>query len=237
RLLESVYQIPDNHLDPTDTGIEGAGQKNVRHLFGRQRHIAYSLRSAPDELHGAPPPGGVNLAQRQHDAWRQTETRKQAGIPPIVALVGVQVGDQMPTLLFGQIFCLRHELHGSLDQRLCLRPALSGLLLAVKPEHRKGDLRVLKCGARQQKLAPQLVIHRAVIVDVEPTDVQRQLTRKQHLRLHNVAALLGRAPDSANPHQIHEAVDATAMDVERATLFVDVDAVADIHDADIESDP
>ncbi len=61
-LLESVDEIPKDHLDATDTGIEWAGQKDVRHPFGGGRHAEYSLRGAPHELHGAPPPTGVHLA-------------------------------------------------------------------------------------------------------------------------------------------------------------------------------
>ena len=83
-------------------------------------------------------------------------------------------------------------------------------------------MRVLEARARQKKLAPQLVIHRAVIVDVEPTDVQRQLTRKQHLRLHDVAALLMGAPDGADPYEVFEGVHTATMHVQRAVVLVDI---------------
>ena len=107
----------------------------------------------------------------------------------------------------------------------------------MQPEHPKQYFGVLKGRPGEQKFAPELVIHRAVIGAVQPADVDRQAARKQHLGLDNVASPPRGAPDRADFDEVPKVVHSPAMLVERPIAVVDIQAVSNVNDSGIESDP
>ena len=126
---------------------------------------------------------------------------------------------------------LRHEFTAVLISDCVFAQAWPVFCSLVQPEHAERNVRVLKRRRRPARTCPTARSPSSGDWHIEPADIQRQLPRKQHLRLHDVAALSLGAPDRANAHEILEAVYATAMHVQRAIVVVDVQTVADIHDS------
>src|SRR5262245_51679210 len=92
---------------------------------------------------------------------------------------------------------------------------------------------VLKSRARKKKLAPQFVVHRAVIVRVETTHQERELDREQNFRLNDIAS---RSPDGFYAEQILQGMNSTPMRRHQMPGLIHISAVTHINGVLIKTD-
>src|SRR5262245_21432286 len=103
----------------------------------------------------------------------------------------------------------------------------------MMPVHAEGHLSIMKLGSSEKKLTPQFVVHAAMIVGGETTDVQGQLAWKKYLGLDYIAAL---SPYLREPQQVFERMDASVMHGRDFAGFVHMGADSDVNHAAIKAD-
>src|SRR5262245_54067260 len=99
--------------------------------------------------------------------------------------------------------------------------------------HTERHIRILELCSGEEKFTPQFVVHTAMIVGGETTDVQGQLAWKKYLGLDYIATL---SPYLREPQQVFERMDASVMHGRDFAGFVHMGADSDVNHAAIKAD-
>jgi hypothetical protein len=155
--------------------------------------------------------GRAQRAKAVDNASGEAEFGQASGAAPALALVPAQVGEDLLTGVAWEMISEREETARSVDQRLSRLPSFVCLLLIVVPEDAERDVGVFEANAGQKQASPELIVHRAVIVVIDATDVQGQLTRKEDLRLDQVTPLHARTPHGPDSKKVFDRMNTPAM--------------------------